>query len=123
MIRQELILILLMVSGGMAIMLFYDLLIVIRVIIKPTPVWTALEDILYWSVAAVCTFYTIYRVNEGIIRGYAVAGLVAGAILFQWSIGSRMVGFLTNCINNIRKCLINLFYRCKMIIKWHDRNG
>lgn len=123
MIRQEIVLILLMVSGGVAIMLFYDLLIVIREIIRRAPVWIALEDFLYWSVAAVCTFYAIYRVNEGIIRGYAVAGLVGGAILFQWSIGSRMVRFLINCINNIRKCLINLFYRCKMIIKWHDRNG
>lgn len=120
MIRQEIALILFMVSGGMIIMLAYDLLVVIRELVRRTQLLITLEDIIYWVAAAVCTFYVIYRINEGVIRGYAAAGLIGGAVLFQWSVGSRMVRFLIKCGSSVRKCLINIFYRCKIKTRRHE---
>lgn len=122
MIRQELVLILSMVSAGMLIVLIYDILVVLRELIRHAPLFILIEDFVYWTVAAMCSFYIIYRVNEGVIRGYVLFGLVGGAALFQWSAGNRMVRFLTNCIRKIRKCLINLFYRCKMIVRWRRKS-
>ena len=103
MIRQELVLMLIMVLAGMLIMLLYDLLIVIRETVQRILLWNIIEDFVYWICAAIGTFYVIYRINEGIIRGYAIASLVVGAILFQWSIGGRLVIILIKCIYNIRK--------------------
>ena len=42
----------------------------------------ALEDLLYWLVCGVCIFRMLYLENSGAIRGFAIAAVVLGMILY-----------------------------------------
>lgn len=114
MIRQQLTLVLAMFLMGIIIVFVYDILLVGREIIRRSVIWTAIEDFVYWLIAAICTFYIVYRINEGIPRGYAVVGLIIGAALFQWGIGRRMVELLTQIVINVRNYLKKIFNWCRI---------
>lgn len=80
------------VAAGVIIVFLYDILLVLREIIRHGQFMTALEDVLFWLSASVAVFFlVIYRMNEGALRGYAAAGLVIGMFLSHIVIGSRMI--------------------------------
>lgn len=122
MIREQITLVLAMFLTGMAVMFAYDILLVGRAVIRRSVLWTAIEDIVYWSFAAVFTFCIVYKINEGVSRGYAAVGFTVGALLFQWGIGSRIVELLTHFVNNTRNYLKKIFNWCRMKISFQKKN-
>ena len=114
MIQIQLELTLAMLIMGVLLVAGYDILIIGREIIRRSVVLIALEDFLYWIIGAICTFKVIYNINEGVPRGYAILALLCSAVFFQWLIGRRVVSCAIKAVSACRKCLINLFYRCKI---------
>lgn len=84
---------------GVGLMVVYDFLRFLRFIIPHKPFWTGVEDFCFWIYAAVMTFGLLYELNEGILRGYAIAGVLLGMILYD-RICSR---FWLKLLKNVRK--------------------
>ena len=80
-IRFEAWLLLLSLLVGCWLMLVYDLLRVLRLMIKHSSFVMGIEDFFYWIYAA--TFMLLYELNDGGVRMYAVAGVFTGMILYD----------------------------------------
>ena len=77
-IRFEAWLLLLSLLVGCWLMLVYDLLRVLRLMIKHSSFVMGIEDFFYWIYAGTATFMLLYELNDGGVRMYAVAGVFAG---------------------------------------------
>ena len=84
---------------GVGLMVVYDLLRFLRLVIPHKPLWTGAEDFCFWIYAGVMTFGLLYEMNEGVIRGYAVAVVLLGMLLYD-RICSR---FWLKVLKNVRK--------------------
>lgn len=82
-IRFEAWLLLLSLLVGCWLMLVYDLLRVLRLMIKHSSFVMGIEDFSYWIYAGTATFMLLYELNDGGVRMYAVAGVFTGMILYD----------------------------------------
>ena len=103
MIRQQIALVAMSFAFGMIIVFLYDLLIIIREILGMGRIMRGLTDFLFWEASAAALFMITYRINEGIIRGYAIAALFLGMILFWWSVGARFLAGARKVLKRIRR--------------------
>jgi hypothetical protein len=118
-IREQLSFLVTTICGGMLLMLGYDLLRFWRWMIPHRPVWLWIEDILYWSVASIPAFVMFYRMIDGVLRWYGMAGLLAGGILYEGGISiplrrgfSRLFKRIhKKCGGRVAKIVKMLYYR------------
>ncbi len=68
--------------GGL-ILVIYDLLRIIRNVIKNNRFWLAVEDILYWILCGILIFQMMYKHNDGIIRAFSILGMFIGMLVYQ----------------------------------------
>jgi spore cortex biosynthesis protein YabQ len=73
------------VYGGIVLGVLYDLLDIIRKVIRARRLMTAVFDIAYWSAATALAFLLLYFACEGEFRYYDLLGFASGAAL--WFLG------------------------------------
>jgi len=59
-------------TAGMTLMLVYDGLRLFRLFVSHAPIWTGLEDLLYWIGAGLSVFFLLRSRNEGEIKRPAI---------------------------------------------------
>ncbi len=79
------------ILSGCFMVFVYDALRVFRRLIRHGVVWVAIEDILYWVSCALLIFAMLYQKNDGLIRGFAIAGIVVGMLVYNHFISPRVV--------------------------------
>ncbi len=79
------------VISGCLMVFLYDVLRVFRRLTKHGTLWIALEDIVYWMISALLIFAMLYRKNDGLIRGFAIGGIVIGMLFYNHFISPRVV--------------------------------
>jgi spore cortex biosynthesis protein YabQ len=90
--------------GG--ILLFvYDILRILRRIIPHDSFFIALEDFFFWVIASLFIFAMIYRINDGVIRGFSALGVVLGGVLYHYSISELLVRAVSALFHIIIKFL------------------
>lgn len=102
-ITVELQFFLLSILWGAIILLAYDLLRIVRRLIKHGSFFLAIEDILFWVMASVFIFAMIYRENNGIIRGFTIMGMTIGMVLYHYIISEHLVYIITKLIRTLFK--------------------
>ena len=85
---------------GAALAFSYAGLKVFRRLISHGTVWMALEDLAYWLICGFLIFRMLYRENSGAVRGFAVAAVVLGMLLYLWT-----AKICRNLCRNLRKKL------------------
>ena len=85
---------------GAALAFYYEGLKVFRRLISHGTVWMALEDLAYWLICGFLIFRMLYRENSGAVRGFAVAAVVLGMLLYL-----RTAKICRNLCRNLRKKL------------------
>lgn len=80
------------VITGAGLFFFYDLFRVFRRIVPHGEFWIAVEDFLYWLICAVTVFVVLYRNNDGMIRGFALGGVVLGMVLYLVVLSRLVIG-------------------------------
>ena len=70
-------------AAGIGLMAVYDGLRLFRVLVPHGNFWTGMEDALYWIGSSIVTFLLLFNQNDGILRWYAVAGVLAGMLLYN----------------------------------------
>ena len=108
-IQYETWLMVLSLVTGAWVMLAYDTLRVFRLVIHHGPIWTGIEDFLYWLYAGLVTFILLYEQNDGVFRAYVIRGVFIGMILYDRFISRIFV----KCLKKISKCLKMIINRNK----------
>lgn len=76
---------------GLFLMLVYDILRISRLVWQKGSIRISIEDILYWSCAAIGTFRLFYRQDNGVIRWFAIAAtffvmLFMNRFISRWTV-------------------------------------
>lgn len=67
---------------GAGLFFLYDALRIFRRIVPHGNVWIGVEDFLYWLICTAVVFIMLYQENDGMVRGFAIGGLVVGMLLY-----------------------------------------
>lgn len=67
---------------GILMMLLYEGLHLLRLLFRHGTLLLAVEDVAYWLTCAVLIFRLLYLENSGAIRGFAIAAVVLGMVLY-----------------------------------------
>ena len=89
------------VCTGIALLMMYDGLGIFRWLVRHDSFWTGMEDAAYWLFASFATFRLLFWHNDGVLRGYAVAGVLGGMVFYDRT-GSRLLFAV------LKKCRLNL---------------
>lgn len=112
-INLELSFFLVSILYGAGILFFYDMLRILRRVIRQNWFFVSIEDLLFWMFAGVFLFRMIYEKNNGIIRGFAIIGLGFGMIVYYNIISQKLVVFVSKIINKfllfLKKTICFLF--------------
>ena len=120
-INTELFFFLKSILTGVIIILLYDILRILRRIIKHKTLVITIEDGLYWLTSGLMIFMMMYKENDGIVRGFSIVGVLLGMLVYNGSISKIVVKYIALVINFIvhlfQKTLYFLFTPFRFIIK------
>lgn len=85
-IRAEITLLTGSLTVGLGLMAVYDGLRIFRVFVPHGTLWTGLEDVLYWLYSGISTFLLLFYQNDGILRWYAVCGVLSGMFFYNMTV-------------------------------------
>lgn len=110
---------------GVLITMLYDILRILRRIIPHNILTVSLEDLLYWIVCSLLIFAMLIRENNGVLRWFAVAGAMAGMLLYKKTLGFLFVKYISlllqrslHLVGRIFAALIKPLHVVKQHIKW-----
>ena len=70
------------VLAGAGLFFLYDILIILRRIIPHREIWIGVQEFIYWLICTGVVFVMIYRENDGMVRGFALGGVVLGMLVY-----------------------------------------
>lgn len=131
-ISTELQFFLISIIWGTIILLAYDVLRILRRIIKHSSIILAIEDIIFWIVTSVFIFAMMYTLNNGIIRGFSIMGVSIGMVLYHYLLSELVVGIITKliqllltpfnlAIKMVKRCFHFVLLRGKKIVNFITR--
>ena len=104
---------------GLIIMALYDVLRLLRRIVKHNNIVVGIEDFLFWTVAGFVIFAMIYTENDGALRWFVVVGVYIGAFVYWRSFGMFMVKIVSKYVNIILKYILKKpLNKVKMVIRY-----
>jgi len=89
------------VMTGIAITIVYDVLRILRNVVKHPYFLVAIEDIVFWIFVSVVLFLLLYYLNNGTLRWFAVFGLFFGMVFYKKFFGEILVNFMSTILNRI----------------------
>ncbi|MBH1940737.1 spore cortex biosynthesis protein YabQ [Mobilitalea sibirica] len=119
-ITVELQFFLISILWGVILLFAYDILRVIRRLIKHNSFFLAFEDLIFWVIASVFIFAMLYVKNNGIIRGFSVMGMGIGMVVYHYILSDWMVKTVTKLIYILLKpikLLMKQLHRILRLIK------
>lgn len=93
-IRYELQLLFASLTVGICLMMVYDGLRVFRTLIPHGNFWTGIEDAVYWAASSITTFLLLFRQNDGILRWYAILGVLMGMLVYNLTVSRILLRLL-----------------------------
>lgn len=86
------------VLWGALVLLAYDLIRILRRIIRHSAIFVTIQDLIFWIVASVFIFAMIYVKNSGTIRGFSVMGMVIGMVMYHYILSDFIVMLISRGI-------------------------
>lgn len=109
------------VFWGMLLLVIYDLLRILRRIMKHNNFLITIEDIIYWITSSILIFRMMYQQNNGIIRGFSILAMLLGMLLYHEVLSEGLVtivsGILNKTIQGISKLISFILRPFRFIIK------
>lgn len=107
---------------GLVIMALYDILRLLRRIVKHKNIVVSIEDFLYWNIAGIFIFALIYAENDGRIRWFIIVGICIGAWVYAKSFGIFLVKYTSKYINKILNIVLKKpLNKVKMALRYFFR--
>lgn len=87
---------------GIFVAAVYDIIRILRRVVRHNRFFISLEDIIYWIFCAFEVFYLLYKESSGVLRWFSILGIAFGMFLYLISISRFVVSLLSGAI---KKCL------------------
>ena len=113
-INEEAMLIIMSIYGGLILILCYDAIRIFRRVFNVGWVRIIVEDIIFWTVAAIFMFNIYLKYNYGRPRFFSILFTVLTMLVFEWLIGRK---FIDKVAGLLRKTVIKLLKPLKKYIK------
>ena len=106
---------------GFIIGIIFDIFRVLRKTFKTTDSITYIQDIFFWIVTGVFVLFTIFKFNNGEIRGYVFFGISIGILIYILIFSKVFVKISVDILNMLKEIIIKigyiLIYPFKMLFK------
>lgn len=86
---------------GFVIMAGYDVLRLLRRIVKHNNLFVNIEDFIFWVIAGFVVFSLVYSENDGSLRWFIIVGVCLGIIIYEKSFGSFLVKYTAKYVGKI----------------------
>ena len=83
----------------------YDVFRIIRIAVPGGKALIFLQDLIFFLIAAIVSFLFLLANNQGVIRGYLLAGELLGFVLYYFTVGSLVYKAASAIINLMKKIL------------------
>ena len=115
-IREEAMLILMSIYGGIVLIICYDVVRILRRIFPAKLFRVIVEDIIYWTFASVFMFNIFLKYNYGKPRFFSVVMALGTMGIFEWFIGRRIIDALSLKIKKLGIILVKPLKKlCKVV--------
>ncbi len=104
---EELVRLLLSMAVGAGLAMVYDLFRIARRAVRHSYAVMSGEDLLFWILAGVATFFFFLFLNEGKFRLYTVLGIFIGIMVYRMTLSRLLVPFFGKIIKKILKIVSN----------------
>ena len=104
-IHQELVFLLISFALGEGLVMLYDVFRIFRKVVPHGIIWISVEDVLYWIVAALLIFGMIFQENDGLIRGFAIGGILLGMLFFNHFVSPFLIRSISGILKKILEIL------------------
>lgn len=104
-IHQELVFLLISFALGEGLVILYDVFRIFRKVVPHGVIWISVEDVLYWIVAALLIFGMIFQENDGLIRGFAIGGILLGMLFFNHFVSPFLIRSISGILKKILEIL------------------
>lgn len=104
-IHQELVFLLISFALGEGLVMLYDVFRIFRKVVPHGVIWISVEDVLYWIVAALLIFGMIFQENDGLIRGFAIGGILLGMLFFNHFVSPFIIRSISGILKKILEIL------------------
>lgn len=104
-IHQELVFLLISFALGEGLVMLYDVFRIFRKVVPHGVIWISVEDVLYWIVAALLIFGMIFQENDGLIRGFAIDGILLGMLFFNHFVSPFLIRSISGILKKILEIL------------------
>ena len=94
---------------GILIGLLFDIFRILRKSFKHSDVETILQDILFFILASILIIYTIFKFNNGDVRGYIIFGIVSGLTIYLLVFSKIFIKTNVKIIEYIKKVISFIF--------------
>lgn len=91
------------VLWGVLLLVIYDFLRIERRLISHNGFFIAVEDLIYWVIASLLIFRMMYKLNDGIIRGFSILAMLLGMLLYHHSLSTYFVEITSGILIKIKK--------------------
>lgn len=95
---------------GVLLSLVYDMIRIIRRIVKHSRSIVGIEDILFFICASLIIFKYTLETNDGMMRGFIFVGIAIGSTLYFLLFSSLIIKYITKSIkgilNGIKICIL-----------------
>ena len=102
---------------GSLIVFAYDFLRIIRRLIVHNNFFVSLEDLIFWVITSVFIFSMLYKENNGIIRGFSIAAMLIGMLVYYYLFSDLFVNGVSKFIKFIMGPAIRFFVKIKKGLK------
>ena len=105
-INEELLVLAMCAYGGLVLMVCYDAIRIFRRVFRASIIRVIVEDVIFWTVAALFIFQIFFKYNYGRPRYYGVIAVLGTMALFEWLVGKRVVEKCAVILTKIMKTLL-----------------
>ena len=116
-ISEESMLIVMSVYGGLVLVLCYDVIRILRRIFHVGFIRIIIEDIIFWTVAAIFMFNIYLKYNYGRPRFFSIILTMGTMFAFEWFIGRKIIDVLALKINKILRKIVKPLKKAVKLIK------
>lgn len=113
--------------SGVAVMLAYEIINIIRGLFRPGIVGRLILDVMFFTASGICVFQMIFLCNNGTIRSFFIFAFAAGAILFRKTFGTKISDLCVRAVQKTFRFLTRpLLFACKKfrkLIKKSEKNS
>lgn len=106
------------IEVGIVMGMIFDLVRVVRKIVKHPNFLVQVEDLLYWIACGLIGFYMLYVSNYANIRPFVFMGIVLGAIFYFATFSILFMKAATAVINYVKALLKRLWQLCLIPLRW-----